>query len=172
MVLLTSIQSSHCYWSLFPQFSNHLMVHISYPVLLLVATVLSIVYITVAIRSSQWSQRDIVRSHGSLFAPRFLLLVPICSSQPLIGLIIILFSDWSIPLFLVGERERYPSSSTDDHSSSEDLPRGGLARRRRGNLPKDAIKVKIKKNMATKKPELLKNLLLKRSLLLLKRFFS
>jgi hypothetical protein len=42
---------------------------------------------------------------------------------------------------MYGERERYPSSSTDDHSSSEDIPRRGLARRRRGNLPKDSIKV-------------------------------
>jgi len=42
---------------------------------------------------------------------------------------------------MYGERERYPSSSTDDHSSSEDVPRRGMPRRRRGNLPKDSIKV-------------------------------
>jgi len=42
---------------------------------------------------------------------------------------------------MYGERERYPSSSTDDHSSSEDVPRRGITRRRRGNLPKDSIKV-------------------------------
>eukprot|EP00088_Acartia_fossae_P068079 TRINITY_DN8566_c0_g2_i1.p1 TRINITY_DN8566_c0_g2~~TRINITY_DN8566_c0_g2_i1.p1 ORF type:complete len:458 (-),score=157.34 TRINITY_DN8566_c0_g2_i1:1296-2669(-) len=42
---------------------------------------------------------------------------------------------------MYGERERYPSSSTDDHSSSEETPRRSLPRRRRGNLPKDSIKV-------------------------------
>ena len=40
-----------------------------------------------------------------------------------------------------GERDRYPSSSTDEHSSSEDIPRRGVTRRRRGNLPKDSIKI-------------------------------
>ena len=40
------------------------------------------------------------------------------------------------------ERERYPSSSTDEHSSCEEgVSRRGLARRRRGNLPKDSIKI-------------------------------
>jgi len=39
------------------------------------------------------------------------------------------------------ERERYPSSSTDEHSSSEEFSRRGVARRRRGNLPKDSIKI-------------------------------
>jgi len=39
------------------------------------------------------------------------------------------------------ERERYPSSSTDEHSSSEEFSRRGAARRRRGNLPKDSIKI-------------------------------
>ena len=46
------------------------------------------------------------------------------------------------------ERERYPSSSTDEregHSSSQedggDRGRSSLARRRRGNLPKDSIKI-------------------------------
>jgi len=46
-------------------------------------------------------------------------------------------------------RERYPSSSTDEHSSSEELGsargaqgRGALAaRKRRGNLPKESIKI-------------------------------
>ena len=45
-------------------------------------------------------------------------------------------------------RERYPSSSTDEHSSSEELGRGasgrGLSaasRKRRGNLPKESIKI-------------------------------
>jgi len=42
---------------------------------------------------------------------------------------------------MYGERERYPSSSTDDHSSSEETPRRSIPRRRRGNLPKDSIKV-------------------------------
>ena len=47
-------------------------------------------------------------------------------------------------LFVVGcGRERYPSSSTDEHSSSEEFSRrtSGLQRRRRGNLPKDSIKI-------------------------------
>ena len=46
------------------------------------------------------------------------------------------------------ERERYPSSSTDEregHSSStedqECRGRSSAARRRRGNLPKDSIKI-------------------------------
>ena len=46
------------------------------------------------------------------------------------------------------ERERYPSSSTDErdgHSSSQEdqecRGRSSLARRRRGNLPKDSIKI-------------------------------
>lgn len=43
------------------------------------------------------------------------------------------------------ERERYPSSSTDEHSSSEaEFSRrgpGAASRRRRGNLPKDSIKI-------------------------------
>jgi len=44
-------------------------------------------------------------------------------------------------------RERYPSSSTDEHSSSEELGRGpngralAAARKRRGNLPKESIKI-------------------------------
>lgn len=45
-------------------------------------------------------------------------------------------------------RERYPSSSTDEHSSSEELgggrgPHGRplVARKRRGNLPKESIKI-------------------------------
>lgn len=43
-------------------------------------------------------------------------------------------------------RERYPSSSTDEHSSSEELGRQGrqgslVARKRRGNLPKESIKI-------------------------------
>ena len=40
-------------------------------------------------------------------------------------------------------RERYPSSSTDEHSSSEEYsrPRPPVARKRRGNLPKDSIKI-------------------------------
>lgn len=46
-------------------------------------------------------------------------------------------------------RERYPSSSTDEHSSSEELgssrgPNGRnalVARKRRGNLPKESIKI-------------------------------
>ena len=42
---------------------------------------------------------------------------------------------------LVRERERYPSSSTDEQSSSEDFSRRGASRRRRGNLPKDSIKI-------------------------------
>ena len=43
----------------------------------------------------------------------------------------------------VRERERYPSSSTDEreeHSSSEELSRRALNRKRRGNLPKESIK--------------------------------
>ena len=55
---------------------------------------------------------------------------------------------WLIPD--VRGRERYPSSSTDEHSSSEEL--GGarvgahgrsamVARKRRGNLPKESIKI-------------------------------
>ena len=48
-------------------------------------------------------------------------------------------------VFVVRERERYPSSSTDEreeHSSSEEFSRHrGAARRRRGNLPKDSIKI-------------------------------
>ena len=43
--------------------------------------------------------------------------------------------------FSVRERERYPSSSTDEQSSNEDFSRRGLNRRRRGNLPKDSIKI-------------------------------
>lgn len=41
------------------------------------------------------------------------------------------------------ERERYPSSSTDEHSSSEEYsrPRPPTARKRRGNLPKESIKI-------------------------------
>lgn len=41
------------------------------------------------------------------------------------------------------ERERYPSSSTDEHSSCEEYsrPRPPTARKRRGNLPKESIKV-------------------------------
>ena len=45
------------------------------------------------------------------------------------------------------ERERYPSSSTDEregHSSStedQECRRSSAARRRRGNLPKDSIKI-------------------------------
>ena len=48
----------------------------------------------------------------------------------------------SLPL-TVRERERYPSSSTDEHSSSEEYsrPRPPTARKRRGNLPKESIKV-------------------------------
>jgi len=46
-------------------------------------------------------------------------------------------------------RERYPSSSTDEHSSSEELAGGrsgghgrpSVSRKRRGNLPKDSIKI-------------------------------
>lgn len=45
-------------------------------------------------------------------------------------------------------RERYPSSSTDEHSSSEELGGGRgthgrtlVARKRRGNLPKESIKI-------------------------------
>ena len=46
-------------------------------------------------------------------------------------------------LISVRERERYPSSSTDEreeHSSSEELSRRALNRKRRGNLPKESIK--------------------------------
>ena len=43
------------------------------------------------------------------------------------------------------ERERYPSSSTDEreeHSGGEEFSRNrAAARRRRGNLPKDSIKI-------------------------------
>ena len=44
---------------------------------------------------------------------------------------------------IVRERERYPSSSTDEHSSSEEYsrPRPPTARKRRGNLPKESIKI-------------------------------
>jgi homeobox protein TGIF1 len=45
-------------------------------------------------------------------------------------------------LFLV--RERYPSSSTDEQSSSEEIgarSRHQIARKRRGNLPKESIKI-------------------------------
>jgi len=44
---------------------------------------------------------------------------------------------------MLRERERYPSSSTDEreeHSSSEELSRRALNRKRRGNLPKESIK--------------------------------
>ena len=52
-------------------------------------------------------------------------------------------------LLVVRGRERYPSSSTDEHSSSEELgssrgPNGRnalVARKRRGNLPKESIKI-------------------------------
>ena len=51
-------------------------------------------------------------------------------------------------LFAVRERERYPSSSTDEHSSSEEYsgrPRqpgsASASRKRRGNLPKESIKI-------------------------------
>ena len=48
-------------------------------------------------------------------------------------------------LFSVRERERYPSSSTDEreeHSGGEEFSRNrAAARRRRGNLPKDSIKI-------------------------------
>ena len=46
-------------------------------------------------------------------------------------------------LVIVRERERYPSSSTDEreeHSSSEEMSRRALNRKRRGNLPKESIK--------------------------------
>ena len=45
--------------------------------------------------------------------------------------------------FAVRERERYPSSSTDEHSSSEEYSRSRppTARKRRGNLPKESIKI-------------------------------
>ena len=64
-----------------------------------------------------------------------------------------LFSQYSIIFFsfflVVRGRERYPSSSTDEHSSSEELggsrgPNGRnalVARKRRGNLPKESIKI-------------------------------
>ena len=40
-------------------------------------------------------------------------------------------------------RERYPSSSTDEPSSSEEYSRSRpqIARKRRGNLPKESIKI-------------------------------
>jgi len=40
-------------------------------------------------------------------------------------------------------RERYPSSSTDEQSSSEEYSRSRpqIARKRRGNLPKESIKI-------------------------------
>jgi len=52
-------------------------------------------------------------------------------------------------IMYVRGRERYPSSSTDEHSSSEELGsgRGGqgqrsaASRKRRGNLPKESIKI-------------------------------
>ena len=56
---------------------------------------------------------------------------------------------WIFHCFSDGRgRERYPSSSTDEHSSSEELgPRGSngralaSSRKRRGNLPKESIKI-------------------------------
>lgn len=52
-------------------------------------------------------------------------------------------------IMYVRGRERYPSSSTDEHSSSEELAGGrsgghgrpSVSRKRRGNLPKDSIKI-------------------------------
>ena len=56
-------------------------------------------------------------------------------------------------LFAVRERERYPSSSTDEHSSSEEYSssshhrphrpgtNSASSRKRRGNLPKESIKI-------------------------------
>ena len=52
-------------------------------------------------------------------------------------------------LSAVRERERYPSSSTDEHSSSEEYSNGrprheggsSASRKRRGNLPKESIKI-------------------------------
>jgi homeobox protein TGIF1 len=42
-------------------------------------------------------------------------------------------------------RERYPSSSTDEQSSSEEFSRSSrqtaISRKRRGNLPKESIKI-------------------------------
>jgi hypothetical protein len=53
----------------------------------------------------------------------------------------------SVLMFFSVVRERYPSSSTDEHSSSEEMGSRGehgrpsVARKRRGNLPKESIKI-------------------------------
>lgn len=80
-------------------------------------------------RASEHDQEGTLFTHASIVYQQTLLLP---FGKPVKTL-------FSIPVV----RERYPSSSTDEHSSSEEYsrPRPPVARKRRGNLPKESIKI-------------------------------